>query len=53
MAIVDVYDALTTNRSYRAAMPQAKAFSILDNEADKGWWDKNILTEFKQLVAMA
>ncbi|MCB4791307.1 MAG: response regulator [Elusimicrobia bacterium] len=50
MAIVDVYDALTTNRSYRAAMPQAKAFSILDNEADKGWWDKRILAEFKKLV---
>lgn len=53
MAIVDVYDALTTNRSYRAAMPQEKAFSILDAEADKGWWDKHILTEFKKVLAYA
>lgn len=50
MAIVDVYDALTTNRSYRAALPQDRAFSILENEAEKGWWDKNILLEFKKLV---
>ena len=50
MAIVDVYDALTTNRSYRTALSQAKAFQILDEEADRGWWDKNILTEFKGLV---
>ena len=52
MAVVDVYDALTTTRSYRPALPQEKAFSILDNEADKGWWDKRILTEFKKLVTV-
>lgn len=50
MAIVDVYDALTSTRSYRVAMPQEKAFSILDEEASKGWWDKEILKEFKKLV---
>jgi putative two-component system response regulator len=50
MAIVDVYDALTTNRAYRSALSQARAFQILEEEADKGWWDKRILTEFKGLV---
>lgn len=50
MAIVDVYDALTSTRSYRVALPQEKAFSILDEESDKGWWDKGILKEFKRLV---
>jgi putative two-component system response regulator len=52
MAIVDVYDALTTNRSYRSAMPQEKAFAILNEEASRGWWDKHILTEFKKLVTV-
>ena len=52
MAIVDVYDALTTNRSYRAALPQEKAFSILDDEARKGWWDKSLIKEFKKLVVI-
>lgn len=50
MAIVDIYDALTSNRSYRAALPQEKAISILENESAKGWWDKAILAEFKKLV---
>jgi putative two-component system response regulator len=50
MAIVDVYDALTSTRSYRAALPQEKAFSILEEESDKGWWDKGILHEFKRLI---
>ncbi|MBN1621108.1 MAG: response regulator [Endomicrobiales bacterium] len=53
MAVVDIYDALTSNRAYRPALPQEKAFSILDMEADKGWWDKNILSEFKKLVTVA
>ncbi|MFH1367507.1 MAG: HD domain-containing phosphohydrolase [Elusimicrobiota bacterium] len=52
MAIVDVYDALTSTRSYRAALPQDKAFSILDEEAGRGWWDKEILKEFKKLVTV-
>jgi putative two-component system response regulator len=51
MAIVDVYDALTTNRAYRAALSQEKAFAIMDEEARRGWWDKAILSEFKKLVA--
>jgi putative two-component system response regulator len=52
MAIVDVYDALTTNRSYRSAMSSEKAFSIMDEEAAKGWWDTRILNEFKKLVTV-
>ncbi|MHB9155642.1 MAG: response regulator [Endomicrobiales bacterium] len=50
MAIVDVYDALTTNRAYRAALPQERAVAIMDQEADKGWWDKDVLKEFKKII---
>lgn len=50
MAIVDVYDALTTTRSYRPAMPKERALQILSEEADKGWWDKEILVEFEDIV---
>lgn len=53
MAIVDVYDALTSHRSYRAALPQERAFAILNEEAEKGWWDKHILGEFKKLLTAA
>ncbi len=53
MAIVDVYDALTSNRAYRAALTQEKAFAILDEEARKGWWDMPVLNEFKKIVTIA
>jgi len=50
MAIVDVYDALTSTRPYRPAMPKERALAILDEEANRGWWDKEILIEFSDIV---
>lgn len=50
MAVVDVYDALTTDRPYRAAFSQHEAFAIMTEEADKGWWDQGILNEFKEII---
>jgi putative two-component system response regulator len=52
MAIVDVYDALTTNRSYRTALSPEVAFSIIEEEARKGWWDPDILDEFRSLITV-
>jgi len=52
MAIVDVYDALTTNRSYRAALTPEVALSIMEEESRKGWWDADILDEFRDLVTL-
>ncbi|MBI5417128.1 response regulator [Candidatus Poribacteria bacterium] len=46
MAIVDVYDAMTTDRPYRKGMTKEKAFQIMREEANKGWWDKEILEVF-------
>lgn len=37
MGIVDVYDALTTDRPYRAALSPATARVVLEEEARKGW----------------
>jgi putative two-component system response regulator len=53
MAIVDVYDALTSRRAYRVALPQEAAMNILEAEADRGWWDKRILQEFKRITTAA
>lgn len=50
LTIVDIYDALTTTRSYRKCLPQEVALEILWDEANKGWWDKEILAEFTDLV---
>lgn len=50
MTIVDIYDALTTTRSYRKSLPQEAAFEILWEESKKGWWDRDILAEFDKMM---
>jgi putative two-component system response regulator len=52
MAIVDVYDALTTNRSYRTALAPEVALSILEEESRKGWWDSDILDNFRDIITL-
>jgi putative two-component system response regulator len=49
MAIVDVYDALTTKRSYKEAYPPARAFAILEEEVARGWWDGELVEKFKHI----
>jgi putative nucleotidyltransferase with HDIG domain len=48
ICIVDVYDALTTTRSYRAAMPHAEA--LADMERVKHWWRPDVYEAFLQSV---
>lgn len=49
-AIADVFDALTTARPYRRACDSAEALEILRREAERGWWDRDLLDEFRGLV---
>ena len=51
LQIVDVYDALTTDRPYKSAFASVKALEIMEDEVNKGWWDSRIFAEFKRLVA--
>ena len=44
--IADVFDALTTARVYRGALPRQEALEIILSEVRKGWWDGRILEEF-------
>ncbi len=47
-AIIDIYDALTTQRAYKKAFTPFDALSLLSkNEKD---YDKNIFTQFVQLI---
>jgi putative two-component system response regulator len=48
---VDVYDALTTDRPYRAALASQHAFSIIREECRKGWWDESLVNELENLLA--
>ena len=51
LAISDVYDALTTARSYKCARPPGEALEIMQQEVGRGWWDPHIFREFQQMVA--
>jgi putative two-component system response regulator len=48
--IVDIYDALTSRRSYKEAFPPAKALRIMREEVERGWWDGDILKVWEDLV---
>ena len=50
LQITDIYDALTTDRPYRKALPSEKAFAIMREEVKRGWWDGSILDEFEAVV---
>ncbi|HXN52414.1 MAG TPA: HD domain-containing phosphohydrolase [Candidatus Acidoferrum sp.] len=50
LQITDIYDALSTDRPYRKALPTEKALAIMREEVKRGWWDRSILDEFEALV---
>jgi putative two-component system response regulator len=50
LQVADVYDALTTDRPYRRALPLAEAWRIIQKEVDRGWWEKRLVDEFKGLM---
>jgi putative two-component system response regulator len=47
---VDLYDALTTDRPYRQALPQEQVFGIMRDETVKGLWDPKLMHEFIHMV---
>ena len=44
--VADVFDALTSQRSYKPAFPKAVALQILQDETDRGWRDPRIVGVF-------
>ena len=51
LQIVDVYDALSTERPYKRALSSAEALETMGEEIKKGWWDPKLFAEFQQLLA--
>jgi putative two-component system response regulator len=51
LQIVDVYDALSTQRPYKSALSTAEALGVMKHEVKKGWWDPEVLAEFEEMLA--
>ncbi|WP_176233385.1 hypothetical protein [Candidatus Hakubella thermalkaliphila] len=45
-----MYDALVTERPYRAALPKNEAFRILEEETDRDWWDRELVKRFIKMA---
>jgi putative two-component system response regulator len=50
LQLADVYDALTTNRPYRKASPSEVALQIMEKEAARGWWNRELLDAFREMI---
>jgi putative two-component system response regulator len=49
VSIADVFDALTTDRPYRKALPTATAYQMMRDEARSGWCREELLAAFLDL----
>jgi putative two-component system response regulator len=50
LQLADVYDALTTDRPYRKADTSEIALGIMQEEAARGWWDRDLLEAFRTMI---
>ncbi len=50
LQIVDICDALISDRSYRKGLSLASALRILFEEANRGWLDRDLVGRFASLV---
>lgn len=50
LQVVDVYDALRTERPYKKAQIHEQAAQTMRNEAEAGLWDKRIVDQFLAMI---
>jgi putative two-component system response regulator len=50
LQLADIYDALTSPRSYKPAIAAGQALEILSLEAQRGWRDAELLSVFCELL---
>ena len=50
---VDLYDALSTDRPYRRALPQQEVFATMREEVRRGWWDGALVNAFEAMLGDA
>ncbi len=49
ISVVDVFDALHTERPYKAALSRSEAVSTLIRETDLGYWDPRVVETFLEI----
>src|SRR6202522_3073274 len=50
LQLADVFDALTTERPYKTAIPWETALLMMDAEAERGWWDRELYATFREMI---
>ena len=50
LQVVDIYDALTSARSYKPALSREEAFGLMRAEVDRGWRDSEMVDLFINLM---
>ncbi len=53
IGLVDCYDALTTDRTYRKALPSEFAIQIMNKETEAGLWDPDFYKLLKEILSSA
>lgn len=48
--ILDVYDALSSERPYKKAFTTEQVIEIFESEAERGWYDPELITVFMEIL---
>lgn len=50
LTVIDVFDALTTERPYKRALTGGEALGVMEAEVTKGWWDPDVFEAFRGML---
>jgi putative two-component system response regulator len=48
--IIDIYDALTSERPYKRAFTPAEALDVITQETEKGWRNPKLIQQFTEFI---
>ncbi len=48
--IIDIYDALMSERPYKAALSQTQTLKIMQEETDRGWRNPELMLQFQSFI---